>query len=255
MRTSDYAPRLALLEFREAFAMSLPEESPAEFAQRLNLPFGENLRLLTRALTHRSYVNEHPETPQDNERLEYLGDAVLDFIASAWLYQKYPEMHEGDLTRMRSALVRNEQLALFAQQIELGRAVRLGRGERCGGGSRRSGILGSTFEALMGAVFLHAGLDAVRDFVLPMFDAVADDVFLQPNEFDYKSRLQEHTQSQGRGIPQYRKVSQSGPDHARIFEVEVYIGDTVLGRGSGGSLQAAMQAAAQDALNRLDGLS
>ncbi len=115
-------------------------EAPADFARRLGLPFGDVL-LLSRALTHRSYLNEHSEALEDNERLEFLGDAVLDFVVGAWLYNRYPEMPEGDLTRMRSALVYTEQLAVFGRMIDLGGAMRLGRGEAQAGGRERSALL------------------------------------------------------------------------------------------------------------------
>src|SRR5512143_1383664 len=142
-------------------------ESPREFSQRLKLPFSDYL-LLSRALTHRSYLNEHPEALEDNERLEFLGDAVLDFLVGAWLYNHFPEMAEGELTRLRSALVRTEQLAEFAQQIALGSAMRLGRGEAEGGGRERLALLCATFESLIGALFLDGGIEAVSKFVEPM---------------------------------------------------------------------------------------
>src|SRR5512143_1533712 len=139
-------------------------EPAADLSRRLGLPFS-NISLLTRALTHRSYVNENPTSVEDNERLEFLGDAVLDFVVGAWVYHHCPEMAEGDLTRMRSALVRNEQLAEFARQLDLGRAMRMGRGEAASGGRDRDNLLGSTFEALIGAIYLDAGLSAVDRFM------------------------------------------------------------------------------------------
>src|SRR5512141_1571537 len=158
------------LSSREIFVTSTPAsrnfESAYDLSQRLSLPF-TNLSLLTRALTHRSYVNENPHSTEDNERLEFLGDAVLDLIVGAWVYNRFPEMPEGDLTKMRSALVRNDQLATFARSIELGRALRLGRGELSTGGNKRDGLLGSAFEALIGALFIDAGLGAVEAFVHP----------------------------------------------------------------------------------------
>src|SRR5512140_1606819 len=123
-------------------------ESPAGLAKRLGLPF-KNLLLLTRSLTHRSYINEHPEALEDNERLESLGDAVLDFVAGAWLYNHFPEMAEGELTRMRSALVCTPQLAEFARALNLGPAMRLGHGEAQAGGRERDVLLCATFEALI----------------------------------------------------------------------------------------------------------
>ena len=121
-------------------------ETPAELAARI-LPEMTDLLLLSRALTHRSYLNEHPEAIEDNERLEFLGDAVLDFVVGAWLYNRYPEMPEGDLTRMRSALVHTEQLAAFAEELGIGKAMRLGRGELQAGGQNRPGLRGYRFAA------------------------------------------------------------------------------------------------------------
>src|SRR5512136_786819 len=137
---------------------SLPEaETPQAMAKRLGLQFHDML-LLNRALTHRSYLNEHPEALEDNERLEFLGDAVLDFAVGAWLYQHFPEMAEGDLTRMRSALVHTERLAEFARRIDLGRAIHLGRGEVQAGGQDKDALLCDTFEAVVGALYLSAGI-------------------------------------------------------------------------------------------------
>lgn len=225
-------------------------ESPQDLAQRLNLPFAD-LRLLTRALTHRSYVNEHPDVPQDNERLEFLGDAVLDFIVGAWLYDHFPEMAEGQLTRMRSALVRTEQLAAFARKLNLGPAMRLGRGELSGGGRDRDALLCDTFEAIVGALYLHGDISAVRAFVVPLLEDAADDLILQPDVYDAKSRLQEWTQAHKLGIPRYETRSADGPDHAKTFTVDVYINGKVLGTGAGPNKQAAAQNAAADALARI----
>ena len=145
----------------------IEEETPEQLAHRLNLPF-KNMMILRRSLTHRSYINEHPESIEDNERLEFLGDAILDFMVGEWLYHRFPEMPEGDLTRMRSALVHTEQLAAFARQLELGRGLRLGRGEVLSGGRTRDALLCDEFEALIGALYLDAGLNSVKYFVYPL---------------------------------------------------------------------------------------
>jgi len=229
----------------------IPEgESPQELAWRLNLPIKDNL-LLSRALTHRSYLNEHPEALEDNERLEFLGDAVLDFLVGAWLYNHFPEMAEGDLTRLRSALVRTEQLAEFAQQINLGAAMRLGRGEAEGGGRERLALLCATFESLVGALFLDGGIDAVSKFVEPMLQEAASSILAARREQDPKSLFQEWIQSQGYGPPLYRTIATTGPDHAKSFEVEVLVNGQSFGRGYGHSKQAAAKAAARDALQSI----
>ncbi|MEW6287530.1 MAG: ribonuclease III [Chloroflexota bacterium] len=223
-------------------------ESAADLSRRLNLPFS-NLSLLTRALTHRSYVNENPTVQEDNERLEFLGDAVLDFIVGAWVYNRFPEMPEGDLTKIRSAIVRNDQLANFARRLDLGRALRLGRGENSSGGKERDTLLGSAFEALIGALYLDSGLKAVEEFVNPILDDIQD--YILDEIQDPKSRLQEWAQAEKLGTPQYVTVSAKGPDHAKEFEVEVRIQGVTYGRGHGSSKGIAARIAAQTALEAL----
>ena len=226
------------------------QESPAELAQRLHLKF-KDLLLLSRALTHRSFLNEHTEALEDNERLEYLGDAVLDFIVGVWLYHNYPEMAEGDLTRMRSALVHTEQLAVFARKVKLGDAMRLGRGEVQAGGRNRSALLCDTFEAVVGALYLDSGVDAVNSFMHPLLQEASEDILVNHKNEDPKSLLQEWAQSQGFQAPLYIMRSAYGPDHSKIFELEVTIAGNVYGTGSGPSKSAAAKAAARMALLKL----
>lgn|GEM_PF-351100 len=226
-------------------------ESPLELAQRLSLPFLDDPYLLTRALTHTSYLNENTDVLDDNERLEFLGDAVLDFIVGAWLFESRPEMREGELTRARSALVRTEQLAAFARQIDLGRAMRLGRGEQRTGGYNRPALLCGTFEALIGAIYMKAGFEAVNEFFTPLLNAIDDHILDGGTLNDFKSRLQEWTQSQRMGVPHYVTVSETGPDHAKIFEIEAHIDGKAYGRGSGQSKSVATQLAAKNTLEML----
>ena len=226
-------------------------ESPLQVARRLALPFLDNPYLLTRALTHTSYLNEHTDVLDDNERLEFLGDAVLDFVVGAWLYEHCPEMREGELTKARSALVRTEALARFAREVDLGRAMRLGRGEKRTGGAERDALRCGTFEALIGAIYEKAGLEAVKNFFFPMLDAFSDEIINGTPLTDAKSRLQEWTQAQKMGIPRYVLISESGPDHAKIFEVEIHIGDQVYSKGSGQSKSAATHLAAEETLKTL----
>ena len=251
----DLVRRLALPEFREASLNLIPngdrEESPAALAERLDLPF-KNLLLLTRALTHRSYINEHPEALEDNERLEFLGDAVLDFVAGAWLYNHFPEMAEGELTRMRSALVCTEQLAEFARALDLGPAMRLGHGENQAGGRQRDVLLCATFEALVGALYLQNDISVIQRFVHPMMESVSEQFLLQPDMQDPKSRLQEWSQGQKLGIPKYVTLQTSGPDHERIFEIEVHINGKVYGRGTGRNKQAAERQAALASMEMIE---
>jgi len=188
---------------------------------------------------------------EDNERLEFLGDAVLDFLVGAWLYNHFPEMAEGELTRMRSALVRTEQLAEFARDINLGAAMRLGRGEQEGGGRERTALLCGTFEALVGAIFLNAGIGAVQSFIEPHLRSAAGEIVSTHRDRDPKSLFQEWIQAQGLGPPIYRIISTSGPEHEKMFEVEVIVNGASYGVGQGFSKQAAAKAAAHYALVRL----
>jgi ribonuclease III len=225
-------------------------ESAFDLAQRLGLSF-TNLSLLNRALTHRSYVNEHKEALEDNERLEFLGDAVLDFLVGEWLYNHFPEKAEGELTRLRSALVRTEQLAVFAQQINLGSAIRLGHGEHENGGRQRTALLCATFEAIVGALYLNSGIQVVKEFIEPFLQTAVAQIMSERAEFDPKSILQEWMQAHGYTSPIYRTVHTSGPEHDKVFEVEVYIDDKLYGKGAGHSKQAAAKVAAKNALELL----
>ncbi|MFQ5616071.1 MAG: ribonuclease III [Anaerolineales bacterium] len=222
-------------------------ETPESLSRRLQLPFS-NLLHLQRALTHRSYLNEYADALEDNERLEFLGDAVLDFLVAAWLYNRYPEMKEGELTRLRAALVGTEQLAAFARRLNLGLAMRLGRGENEGGGRKRDSLLCATFEAVVGALFVDVGLDAVYGFVEPLLEPAIEEILAERYDLDHKSYLQEWSQFRGYGIPHYKLVAVSGPDHERNFEFEVSVDGTVYGRGVGSNKQAASKEAAREAL-------
>lgn len=221
------------------------------FAKRAGLDFKDWL-LLNRALTHRSYLNEHPEALEDNERLEFLGDAVLDFVVGAWLYNRFPEMAEGELTRMRSALVYTDQLANFARKINLGMAMRLGRGEVSAGGNARTPLLCDAFEALIGAIYLDKGIPMVMKFISSLLSEAVDDILTNHKIDDPKSQLQERVQSQGYPPPRYQVRNSSGPDHEKQFEVDVLVAEKILGTGSGSSKQLATKAAARDALEHLD---
>lgn len=186
-----------------------------------------------------------------NERLEYLGDAVLTYVSSLYLYHQFPTLQEGQLTSLRAAAVRAETLAKFAQAIDLGQYLLLGRGEEKSGGRSRPLLLSSTFEALIGAILLDRGLDLVTDFIQRFIVPEFDTIVAEKRHENFKSRLQELTQGTMQATPVYRTVHTQGPSHARIFDVEVLVKDTVAGRGSGHSKREAEQAAAQDALAQL----
>jgi ribonuclease-3 len=209
--------------------------------------------LLLRALTHRSYLNEHPDFAfEDNQRLEFLGDAVLDFVTGEYLYHRFPELPEGPLTSLRSALVRRETLAYFAQQVGLDRHLLLGHGEDTSGGRARPATLCAAFEAVVGALYLDQGVDAVRSFFEPLIGPEVVHTLQDQLDKDDKSRLQELAQGRFRCTPHYSTVHDSGPDHAKVFTVQVTICGKVYGQGSGHSKQQAAQAAALQALERLE---
>jgi ribonuclease-3 len=223
-----------------------------ELEQILGVEFADK-SLLRRALTHRSYLNEHPDFAfEDNERLEFLGDAVLDFLTGEYLYHRFPELAEGPLTSLRSSLVRREALAQFAEQIGLGQHLLLGHGEDASGGRKRPATLCATFEAVVGALYLDQGIEAVRNFFEPIIGPEVARTLQEQLDKDDKSRLQELAQGRLRCTPHYNTVSEMGPDHAKIFTVQVTICGTAYGQGTGYSKQQAAQAAAQQALERLE---
>ncbi|MGD8624072.1 MAG: ribonuclease III [Anaerolineae bacterium] len=222
-----------------------------DLEKKLGIKFHDK-SLLQRALTHRSYLNEHPHFPfEDNERLEFLGDAVLDFLTGEWLYHRFPELREGPLTSLRSALVRRETLARFASQLDLGDYLLMGHGEAESGGRQRSGTLCAAFEALVGALYLDQGLEPLGQLMEPLITPEVNRTLKEHSHKDAKSRLQELAQGQMHRTPRYSTVGESGPDHAKEFTVRVTIGGQAYGEGYGPSKQLAAQAAAQAALDRL----
>jgi ribonuclease-3 len=211
-----------------------------------------NPELLRQALTHRSYANEHgTDEVGDNERLEFLGDAVLNFLTGEMLYRRYPDMPEGSLTRLRAALVRTDSLGELALHIQLGQMLNMGRGEESSGGRKRMTNLCAAFEALVGALYLDQGLEAVMAFIHPRFESLLEQVLAEDRDKDARSSLQEWSQASFGLTPRYETVSATGPDHLKEFVVEVLIGEQVAGRGQGRSKQTAAQAAAFAALRHL----
>jgi len=222
----------------------------------VELPAFNTPALLQCALTHTSYANEHPEEHiPDNERLEFLGDAVLNFVAAAWLFEQFPEFDEGRLTSTRAALVRVSTLASFARQIGLPDQLRLGKGEIDTGGRERENILGDTFEAVIGALYLDQGVEAVHRLLVPLFEQATPAILQARLDRDAKSRLQEWSQGVLGITPRYQIVAAEGPDHARVFTAEVRLRDAVAGVGRGSSKQLAEQLAAQDALAQVEALA
>ena len=220
------------------------------FSEQLGIEF-RDYSLLSRALTHRSYLNENPgSVREDNERLEFLGDAVIDFIVAGHLYHHFPEMDEGELTALRAALVRAESLAGFARQVDLGRYLRLGQGEEDNGGRQRVPLLCATFEAVAGAVYLDRGLEAARALIEPLIRPALEQIRAGELYKDAKSEFQVWAQAHFNITPHYRVSGSEGPDHARTFTVQVLVGQEVWGEGHGRSKQIAAQAAATEAMAR-----
>lgn len=220
--------------------------------KNLNITFSD-FSLLERALTHSSFLNENPQSVlEDNERLEFLGDAVLDFIVGAYLYNRYPEMMEGELTSLRAALVRSSTLADFSRQLEIGRYMRLGFGEEENGGRERTPLLCAAFEAVIGAIYLDKGLAEVQQLVEPLIAPKLADIREKSLHKDAKSEFQVWSQAKYNITPHYEVIGESGPDHAKTFTVRVMVGEENWGTGSGTSKQGAAQAAAREALEQIE---
>ena len=211
-----------------------------------------NRNLLILALTHSSYANEKKLGKAGcNERLEFLGDAVLGFVTAEYLYTKHPDMPEGDLTRIRAALVCEESLHEVAQYLGLGEYLRLGRGEELGGGRRRPSILADATESVFAAVYLDGGMDAARDLIHRVLLDKEQEEQVEERRRDYKTELQELVQRKPDQALRYEMVGASGPDHARVFAFRVLLNGQVAGTGEGRSKKEAEQAAAHCALERL----
>lgn len=224
----------------------------AQLQDKLGVAFTDPA-LGVRALTHKSYINEHRDAGDtDNERLEFLGDAVVDLAISHRLMERYPDATEGELSRLRALIVNEEGLARVARRLCLGELLLLGRGEERTGGRDKSSVLADALEAVIGAIYLSAGLPDVMTFIDRHFGAELAGVADGRNGVDYKTRLQENAQLRMRSAPRYRVVNETGPDHAKVFEVEVLIGDAAFARATGRSKKEAEQAAARKTLESLD---
>lgn len=203
--------------------------------------------LFDHALTHRSWVNEHKGERTNNERLEFLGDAILEFVVSREIFTQFPDKEEGYLTALRANLVNTVALSEFAKKIDLGSIIYLSHGEEESGGRTNTSILADTVEAIIGSVFLDRGLDAAEEFIKDNLLTDLEEKIAQPLK-DFKSRLQEFVQSKGLASPKYKVVAESGPDHNKSFMIEVMVADEPWGRGEGKSKSTAEQSAARQAL-------
>lgn len=226
-----------------------------DVAARLDVEFNRR-DLLRLALIHRSYLNElgldsDEAVADSNERLEFLGDAVLGMITAEFLYARYPDLPEGQLTAFRTALVRTETLADWARRFNLDQHLYLGRGELINEGDVRDRILAGAFEAIIAAIYLDRGLRKTRSFLQKLLKNDADAIISAGQETNYKGRLQELIQDRQRITPAYHTLSVSGPAHERVFEVAVLVGEQQIGTGSGSSKRAAQQEAARQALDQI----
>ncbi len=215
-----------------------------------------NIELLLQAFTHRSYLNEHKKTvKQHNERLEFLGDAVLELVATEFLYNNYTEQ-EGILTNWRSSLVRTESISAAAARLDFESMLRLSKGERRGTDRARAQILANTYEAVIGAIYLDQGYEASREFIKKSLLVTFEEILATGSWMDSKSHLQELVQSLEGQTPSYRVMSEEGPDHDKTFNIGVFVNGKLLGQGSGASKQIGQQKAADMALKKLkDGQS
>ena len=219
--------------------------------QKLNYHFRQP-QLLSEALSHSSYANEHrSEHRNSNERLEFLGDSVLGFVTAEFLFKQHPDLPEGDLTRIRAALVCEQSLYEVAQKLELGQHLKLGRGEEAGGGRTRTSILADATEAVFAAVYLDGGIQEASKLIHRVLLDAEKEEAVEERRRDYKTALQELVQRQADQVLFYQVVGEFGPDHNKTFEAEVLLNGSVVGKGQGHSKKEAEQAAAKAALQVL----
>jgi len=228
--------------------MKIPEKELKVIEKLIGFSF-INKELLIEALTHKSYLNENRSiSSKNNERLEFLGDAVLELSVTRYLFVIYPEFMEGDLTSFRAALVKTESLAEEAFRLRLGDFIFMSKGEESTGGRTRQYILANTVEAIIGAIYLDQGYELADKFILEHICYKAEKIISERSDIDSKSKLQEIVQEKLRITPTYELISAIGPDHNKIFEMGVYTGDNLITTGKGKSKQEAEQDAAKKAL-------
>ncbi|HEY2003626.1 MAG TPA: ribonuclease III [Candidatus Saccharimonadia bacterium] len=221
-----------------------------EFQDHIGINF-QDPSLLERAFVHRSYLNEHPKLGlEHNERLEFLGDAVLELVVTDFLYRNYPNP-EGDLTNWRSALVKTESLAAVAEKLEIAQYFKLSRGEAKGNARSHALISANAVEAVIGAIYLDQGYESAKAFITDHIVSRLPEILESGAWMDPKSKFQEVAQEQFGHTPGYRVMDESGPDHDKVFTIGVYVGDKLYGKGSGSSKQAAQQNAAAAALAKV----
>jgi ribonuclease III len=222
----------------------------SKLEKKIGFKFNDE-KLLKNAFIHRSYLNEHKDSGMEsNERLEFLGDAVLELVVTEYLYKNYPNP-EGELTNWRSALVKGEMLAKISRQLDLGQYLYLSHGEENSGGREKDYLLANTFESLIGFIYLELGYEKAGKFIKKFLLAHLEDILKKGSHIDSKSKFQELAQDRFGITPAYQLLHDEGPDHDKTFTMGAYLNDRVVGKGEGNSKQAAEQKAAEDALKRL----
>lgn len=228
--------------------MSSQTENLSAFEKLIKVNF-KNKELLFQAFIHRSYLNEaRSENLQSNERLEFLGDAILSFWVSSTIFLKFPDFPEGKLTFVRTYLVKTETLTSLAKKLAMGELLLMSRGEEAGGGHTNPALLANSFEALIGAIFLDQGIKAIEDFLSEQYSLLIEEIKDIDKFRDNKSILQEQIQAKGYPSPVYKQISASGPDHQRVFTMGVYSDEKLLAEGTSNSKQEAEEAAAKKAI-------
>jgi len=222
-----------------------------ELEKTVGYVFNDRKHILV-ATTHLLYSNEAHDGVDCNERLEFLGDSVLSFVTSRYLYENFPNLPEGEMSRIRASAVCEKTLCSIAKRIDLGAYLRLGHGEECQNGRNRPSILADAFEALLAAIYLDGGIEPVRKFLLPIISAEIDTIVESGADRDYKTALQQFVQQERGSLLEYKTVNESGPAHDKTFYVEVRLNGNVIGRGSGHSKRKAEQNAAKEALTLFD---
>ena len=216
----------------------------------MNIPQFKNKKLFEQAFTHRSYLNEAKEKVSSNERLEFLGDSIISFVISDYLFNRYPQFNEGILTNMRSLLVNTKSLADIARELNLGEHLKLSKGEEDSKGRQNQSLLADSFEAFVGALFLDSGIDITKGFLIQVFSQRVQDLEKERSFKDPKSLLQEYVQSRKQSSPQYKLINELGPAHSRVFTMGVFIQNKLFGEGKGKSKQEAEENAAILALEK-----
>ena len=220
-----------------------------QLSKTLGITF-KNKALVKMAFTHRSYLNESKKKMDSNERLEFLGDSILSFVVSSYLYQQYPNFREGELTNIRSSIVKTSTLANIAKQLKLGDYLMLSKGEEEGGGRSNPSILADTFEALLGAIFLDSGLLSIEQLIDKTLFVILPDILKNKSYKDAKSLFQEMVQDETKISPSYKVLSEKGPDHAKEFKIGVYVNNNLWGEGKGKNKHEAEQDAASEAIEK-----